>query len=46
MKITIRVETKPLKHWKVQRDLMLLIKEEFKKENIEIPHQEIVIQKD
>ena len=41
--ITIRVETKPLKHWEVQRDLMLLIKEEFKKKKIEMPYQTIEV---
>lgn len=41
--ITIRIETKPLKHWEVQRDLMLLIKEEFKKKGIEMPYQKIQV---
>ena len=41
--ITIRIETKPLKHWEVQRDLMLLIKEEFKKKKIEMPYQKIEV---
>lgn len=43
--ITIRIETKPLKHWQVQRDLLLLIKEEFKKKKIDIPYNQIVINK-
>ena len=44
--ITIRVETKTLKHWEVKRDLMLLIKEEFKKNKIEIPHSQTIQIKD
>lgn len=43
--IVVRIETKPLKHWQVERDLKLLIKEEFDKKKIEIPYQQIVIQK-
>lgn len=43
--ITIRVETKPLKHWQVQRELLLLIKEEFKKKKIDMPYNQIVINK-
>ena len=42
--ITVRVETKPLKHWEVKRDLLLLFKEEFKKKKIDIPYSQIVIQ--
>ena len=38
--ITIRVETKPLKHWQVQRDLLLLIKEELNKRKIAIPYNQ------
>lgn len=38
--ITIRVETKPLKHWEVQRDLLLLIKEELAKKKIAIPYNQ------
>lgn len=44
--ITIRIETKPLKHWEVQRDLKLLIKEEFKKKKIDIPYNKLVICKE
>lgn len=43
--ITFRVETKPLKHWEVQRDLLLLIKEEFARKKIEIPYNQLVITK-
>ena len=43
--ITIRVETKPLKHWEVQRDLKLLIKEEFTKKKIDIPYNKLVVSK-
>lgn len=43
--ITVRVETKPLKHWEVQRDLKLLIKEEFEKKKIDIPYSQIVVHK-
>lgn len=43
--ITIRVETKPLKHWQVQRDLKLLIKEEFTKKKIDIPYNKLVVSK-
>lgn len=43
--ITFRVETKPLKHWEVQRDLLLLIKEEFAKKKIEIPYNQLVVTK-
>lgn len=44
--ITIRVQTQPLKHWEVQRDLKLLIKEEFKKKKIDIPYNKLVISKE
>lgn len=43
--ITVRVETKPLKHWEVQRDLKLLIKEEFEKKKIDIPYSQLVVHK-
>ena len=43
--ITVRVETKPLKHWEVKRDLLLLFKEEFKKKKIDIPYSQIVVHK-
>lgn len=43
--ITVRVETKPLKHWEVERDLKLLFKEEFAKKKINIPYKQIVIKK-
>ena len=41
--LTVRVETKPLKHWEVKRDLTLLIKEEFKKKKIDIPYQKKIV---
>lgn len=37
------VKTKPLMHWKVERELRMLIIEAFKKENIEIPYPKRVI---
>ena len=43
--LVARVETKPLKHWKVQKELTLLIKEEFDKKKIEIPYSQIVVRK-
>lgn len=43
--ITVRVETKPLKHWEVKRDLLLLFKEEFEKKKIDIPYSQIVVHK-
>ena len=43
--ITFRVKTKPLKHWQVERDLKLLIKEEFDRKKINIPYQQIVVTK-
>lgn len=43
--ISVYVETKPLKHWQVQRDLTLLIKEEFTKKKIKAPLQQIVVKK-
>ena len=42
--ITIRVETKPLKHWEVKRDLLLLIKEELAKKKINIPYKQLLVQ--
>lgn len=43
--LVARVETKPLKHWEVQKELTLLIKEEFDKKKIEIPYSQIVVRK-
>lgn len=43
--ITFRVETKPLKHWEVKRDLLLLIKEEFNKKKIKMPISQIQVKK-
>ena len=41
--ITIIAKTKPLKHWSVERELRLLIKERLEKEGISIPYQHIEI---
>lgn len=40
--VTVRIETKPLKHWQVQRELTLLIKEELAKKNISIAPIQII----
>lgn len=37
------VKTQPLMHWKVERQLRMLILEAFKKENIEIPYPKRVL---
>ncbi|MDF2519755.1 MAG: mechanosensitive ion channel protein MscS [Clostridia bacterium] len=37
------VKTQPLMHWKVERELRMLILEAFKKENIEIPYPKRVL---
>ena len=39
------VETKPLKHFVVQKELLLLIKEELRKNKIYLPHKEIYVKK-
>lgn len=43
--ITIVIKTQPLKFWKVEREVRLLIKEEFDKRGISIPYQQIVLHK-
>lgn len=43
--IMIRIETKPLMFWKVQKDILLLIKEEFERQGIELPYEQIKINK-
>jgi small conductance mechanosensitive channel len=37
------IKTQPLIHWKVEREMRMLILETFKKENIEIPYPRRVI---
>lgn len=37
------VRTKPLSHWKIERDLRIRILEAFKEEKIEIPYQKRII---
>ena len=39
------VETKPLKHFVVQKELLLIIKEELRKNKIYLPHKEIYVKK-
>lgn len=39
----ITVETKPMEHYYIQREILKKIKETFDKEKIEIPYQQVVI---
>lgn len=39
--ITITAKVKPMTHWQVERELRLRIKEEFDKQNISIPYQQV-----
>ena len=41
--ITIVAKCKPLKHWQVERELRLIIKERLEKEGVSIPYQHIEI---
>ncbi|SHF32636.1 small conductance mechanosensitive channel [Caldanaerobius fijiensis DSM 17918] len=41
--ITIVAIAKPMKHWEVERELRLKIKEAFDKEGIEMPYNKVVI---
>lgn len=41
--VTVRIETKPLKFWDVQKQLQLLIIEEFKKKKIKMPYKQLVV---
>ena len=43
--INLKVETTPMNHWLVERELKLLIKEEFDRKGITIPYQQVVIHK-
>lgn len=43
--INLKVETIPMKHWEVEREIKLLIKEEFDKKGISIPYQQVVVHK-
>lgn len=41
--VSVRIETKPLKFWDVQKQLQLLIVEELKKKKIKLPYKQLVI---
>ncbi|MDO4940414.1 MAG: mechanosensitive ion channel family protein [Erysipelotrichaceae bacterium] len=41
--VSVRIETKPLKFWDVQKQLQLLIAEELKKKKIVLPYKQLVI---
>lgn len=41
--LRLTVNTYPLKHWLVERDLRMLIKKAFDKENIKMPYNKIVL---
>lgn len=41
--VSVRIETKPLKFWDVQKQLQLLIIEELKKKKIKLPYKQLVI---
>lgn len=43
--INLKVETIPMKHWEVEREIKLIIKEEFDKKGISIPYQQVVVHK-
>ena len=44
--ILVKLETKPLKQWTVERQLRLLIKEELTKKRIKMPYSKLAIRKD
>ena len=43
--ITVVAKAMPLKHWEVEREFKLIIKERLDKEGISIPYQQVVIHK-
>ncbi len=43
--ILIRGKVKPMKHWEIERELRLAIKERFDKDGISIPYHQVVVHK-